>query len=563
MTHFAIGQAGQHKLQVDLLKLVDTRMLIQSNSGGGKSWLLRLIAERIAGKVQIIILDPEGEFATLREKLDFALVGHGGEIATEVRTAALLARKLVELSVSAVVDLYDLDLSAKREFVSLFIDSLLAVPRSHWHPLLLMLDECHKFCPEKGDVESSRAVINLMDSGRKRGFAGLIATQRLSKLHKDAAAEANNVFIGRTWLDLDQERAGDLLGMRKADRGGLRDLQPGEFFAFGPALSVNGVTRFRSDQVITTHPRAGERHHLEVPKASEAIREIVQHLGDLPKQAEGERNELESARRRISDLERELRVRPVQVQPKVERIIERIEIPIFKDGEVGQLETSVQMLADVAAQFMAFGGQLKGAVSEVSTALRAAANRPAIPIPAPRPAMARPISIPMQQTAPTVHDTTHLPRAERCILTALAQYSQGRTKTQLAILAGYAVNGGGFGNAVGKLRSLGLLSGYKDFLTITPGGLEILGDAWEPLPQGRALIDHWLRELPKAERAILGVLVNIYPGSLNKAELAECAGYDAKGGGFGNAISRLRRLELIAGRDELRASDSFFIQEAA
>jgi hypothetical protein len=26
--------------------LVDTRLLIQANSGGGKSWLLRLIAER-------------------------------------------------------------------------------------------------------------------------------------------------------------------------------------------------------------------------------------------------------------------------------------------------------------------------------------------------------------------------------------------------------------------------------------------------------------------------------------------------------------------------------------
>jgi hypothetical protein len=25
----------------------------------------------------------------------------------------------------------------------------------------------------------------------------------LSKLHKDAAAEANNVIIGRTWLDAD------------------------------------------------------------------------------------------------------------------------------------------------------------------------------------------------------------------------------------------------------------------------------------------------------------------------------------------------------------------------
>jgi hypothetical protein len=43
------------KLECDISSLVDTRLLIQANSGGGKSWLLRLIAER-AG-IQTIVLD--------------------------------------------------------------------------------------------------------------------------------------------------------------------------------------------------------------------------------------------------------------------------------------------------------------------------------------------------------------------------------------------------------------------------------------------------------------------------------------------------------------------------
>jgi Helicase HerA, central domain len=51
-----IGQIiGGGKLELDLPTLVDTRVLIQANSGGGKSWLLRLIAER-AG-IQTIVLD--------------------------------------------------------------------------------------------------------------------------------------------------------------------------------------------------------------------------------------------------------------------------------------------------------------------------------------------------------------------------------------------------------------------------------------------------------------------------------------------------------------------------
>src|ERR1700732_1990550 len=89
------------KLDVDLPRLVDTRLLIHANSGGGKSWLLRLIAER-AG-IQAIVLDNEGEFASLREAVDVLLVGASGELLANPRHAALLARRLLEYKVSAAV----------------------------------------------------------------------------------------------------------------------------------------------------------------------------------------------------------------------------------------------------------------------------------------------------------------------------------------------------------------------------------------------------------------------------------------------------------------------------
>jgi hypothetical protein len=90
-----IGQIiGGGKLECDLPKLVDTRLLIQANSGGGKSWLLRLIAERTG--IQTIVLDNEGEFASLREAVDMLLVGASGELPASPRHAALLARRQLE-----------------------------------------------------------------------------------------------------------------------------------------------------------------------------------------------------------------------------------------------------------------------------------------------------------------------------------------------------------------------------------------------------------------------------------------------------------------------------------
>ncbi len=78
---------------------------------------------------------------------------------------------------------------------------------------------------------------NLMCRGRKRGLAGVIATQRLAKLAKNVAAEASNFLMGRTFLDIDMARAADLLGMERRQAETIRDLERGHFLALGPALS--------------------------------------------------------------------------------------------------------------------------------------------------------------------------------------------------------------------------------------------------------------------------------------------------------------------------------------
>jgi uncharacterized protein len=56
------------------------------------------------------------------------------------------------------------------------------------------------------------------------------------------------------------------------------------------------------------------------------------------------------------------------------------------------------------------------------------------------------------------------------------------------------------------------------------------------------LIDYWRGRLGKAERLILETLAEEYPRALAKEEVAAKAGYEANGGGFNNALSRLRTL---------------------
>lgn len=500
-------------LSLDLPKLVDSRMLIAANSGGGKSWMMRLVAEQAAGQVQTIILDPEGEFATLREKFDFLLIGSGGEIPCEVRSAALLARKLLELQASAVVDLYDLKLPDRRRFVRLFLESLMHLPKPLWRPLIVMLDEAHIFCPERsaGESEATQAVIDLMSQGRKRSYCGILATQRFSKLHKDAEAETNNVFVGRSWLDVDQKRAGGVLGMDRAEQQGLRDLAPGEFIAFGPALSSGQVTRFRAGPVQTTHPKAGQRHKLVPPKPSEAVRKIVAELADLPQQAEAELRDVADLRKRIAELERQVKAQPPV--PAAKEIT--VEVPALKEEQLERLERAAASMEAAAEK----AGEDAVAIRQALATAFSYKQRPPL-APARTP--------PVRQTATAATgrasgEASDIGKGERVVLVAVAQHPYGVTREQLSVLTGYKRSSRDA--YLQRLRAAGFVREESGQIEATPLGRETLGDSFQPLPTGDDLLQHWLGRLPEGERVVLEIVAAAYPNAIGRDEIGERCGY--------------------------------------
>ncbi|HEY2663211.1 MAG TPA: hypothetical protein VGI47_02630 [Candidatus Binataceae bacterium] len=63
---------------------------------------------------------------------------------------------MLEYKVSAVVDLYEPKLAERRHFVKLFLESLIHVSRDLWRPTLVILDEAHIYCPERGSRDQFR-----------------------------------------------------------------------------------------------------------------------------------------------------------------------------------------------------------------------------------------------------------------------------------------------------------------------------------------------------------------------------------------------------------------------
>ena len=265
-----IGTDGRGAaVHVNVQELLATRLLVQGNSGSGKSHLLRRLLEESAGLVQQVVIDPEGDFVTLADRYNHIVVNAGDYSEREI---AAMGARIREHRASVIVALDTLDIEAQMSCAAIFLNALFDAPREHWFPALVVVDEAQMFAPSaSGDVSdtvrraSLSAMTNLMCRGRKRGLAGAIATQRLAKLAKNVAAEASNFLMGRTFLDIDMARAADLLGMERRQAETIRDLERGHFLGLGPAISRRPVAvKIGPTQTAT---RAGTHGLLPLPSA--------------------------------------------------------------------------------------------------------------------------------------------------------------------------------------------------------------------------------------------------------------------------------------------------------
>lgn len=545
--------------QIDLKKLIATRMLINANSGGGKSWAIRRLLEQSHGQVQQIVIDLEGEFSTLREKYDYLLVGKDGEIPANIRTAELLAKRLLELNVSTIIDLSELKQAERITFVKRFLDSLIHAPKELWHPALIVVDEAHHFCPEKAKSESASSVIDLMTRGRKRGFCGIIATQRISKLSKDAIAEANNYMIGRASLDIDQKRASETLGfVSKEDTRSLRDLKAGEFYFVGSAFSHIGINKSRVGDVKTTHP--DRTRGTEIVKPSETpdnIKKMLKDVVDLPKEAEEELRTMSDMKKKIQELKTKLTIAEKQ-QPKQivdEGALQRAKEQGFREGMIetqhryAEMERSYASMQRILSQI----GKLVGKNIEVKP-LKEYSKPKKFSTP-------MPVSIPRRVnpkiTQPSNGDSQQLRAGAMKMLNWLAgAYPNSLTKQRLATLSGFSVKGGTFNTYISELKRNGWIVGANK-LSITDKGINNANA--EPIPSGEELLNLWKSKFREGAGKILQYVYENYPNEISKEEIGMAVGFEPSGGTFNTYLSELRRNGLIeVSTNGVKISEEFF-----
>jgi len=574
MTRFEIGPG----LACDLDLLIASRLLVQASSGQGKTRTIRRLLEQTHGKVQHLVIDPEGEYHTLREQFDYVLAApKGGDVVAHPKHAGLLAHKLLELGVSAICDIYELNPKDRILFVRRFFEALVNAARELWHPALVVLDEAHIFCPEKGDAESAEAVIALASRGRKRAFCLVAATQRLAKFKKDAAAELGNKLIGGCTLDVDVSRASDELGFAKADQTRLRRLKPGEFYAYGRAFrldialpdpddTLNAPCLVKVGPVVSKHPEPGDRA-VPTPPPTKKVKAILDKLSSLPAEAEEQEKSLATLQKENADLRRELQrqvIEPARLALKPERV----EVPVLPKDVAAGLGAAVEGLRVVAMEGETLNTRMKGlmenaahlghmlaelerrvdsARQQVGPVGSAAQRRPVASSPAPRRAPA----------LPTGQQFSGLDGPQQKIVDVLAMLVRRGLDPDKKMLAawippcGIHPNGGRFNSNLAYLREQGYLEDRGVRLT-------------EKGEAAAQVLDTGLRSfaaiLDGAQKAIVDALDNYrsrFPeGRMSKQELADTLGIHPNGGRFNSNLARLRTMGAIPERGDIYLTEA-------
>lgn len=523
--------------EIDLTELLQSRLLIQANSGGGKSVLARNIIEQAYNHVPFIVLDFEGEYYSLKEKLTDLLIigGQHADVAINLKSAVALPKEIIANQLNVVIDLSDLQNNERLLYSKHFLDAMMNLGREYWTSYFVFVEEAHKLCGEQDKQVSAGAVKDLMSRGRKRGYCGVLITQRISKLHKDAAAECNNKFIGRTFLDVDLKRAGAELGLSgSADINVIRNLKPGQFYAFGTAIVPHHVHTVKIKEPLTKIPKAGVNINLKPRAPTEKIKALLATLNNLT--AEPAKKEMATTQSNTGQGKTYYHKEDLQKQKQLEEKIS-VQQKLLHDQEKTHQKIVDYCMQSVTKAF----NLLEGVLREIKEFKEKKEQSIENTLPVAATIVKSKIDTVLTSTHP---NNTNLGKCPYAILSFLASFPERSfSKAQIGIATEYSPNSGGFNNALSELNGMSLIIKDGAKIKASSNAAQFLGEDFEPKQYS---IHTYKDKLGKCEREIYEVLLKHPKEAFTKQNLAECtpSRYSYNSGGFNNALSTLNTLEL-------------------
>lgn len=529
---------------------------ILAKRGVGKTYTGSVMAEEMLSQhQQIVVLDPTGAWHGLRSSANGGAPGYrivviGGEnadIPLEEAAGELIAQAIVENGFSAIIDLSVLRKAAVRRFVTPFLETLYRLNRK---PLHLFVDEADDICPQKpfGDEAAMvGALEDVVKRGRRKGIGCTLITQRPADLAKQVLTQVEVLISMRishhldikainAWVNVhaDPEQAGDMLKS-------LPSLPVGTAWIWSPGwLNVFQKVQIRKRHTYDSSatPEVGGEGVSNANRVTSIV--DIKTLGAqiLAMKDRIKADDPRELKRRIRELEAAMSKRQTPPAPTA--------IPAAVLDQVERVRTELLHLA--------------GSMESIHVVLDAFGQNAAPPNEASLPTIEEVQSI-FSSKAPSCAQVSRSFQTMKSggikrMLTALAQSTsdnQMMNTKQLGLRAGMSSKSGTFSTYLATMRSNGWIDGDGSGMYITIEGRKAIGKV-EALPEGRDLGRYWINFLGGGAGRMLEVLIEAHPKSLSKEELGERANLSPASGTFSTYLSKLRKLQVVEGRD-LRASD--------
>lgn len=202
-TKLRIDTYGMLDMHVD--DVIGQSVAVLGIKGSGKSNTSAVLMEELLRQgVPICVIDIAGEYGTLRDEFEIAVVGRSVEIQGDdilpitfdnverVARTAYLSGKSVIFDISG----YDDD-GERDELVALWARAVLSSATRARIPCVFFLEEAHNFMPQGSKTASKSAWIRIATEGRKRGLSLVMIGQRSSRIDKDTLTQADVCLLHR------------------------------------------------------------------------------------------------------------------------------------------------------------------------------------------------------------------------------------------------------------------------------------------------------------------------------------------------------------------------------